>query len=68
MLPCAGIEADMTVRVLGSTRADVQAVQDAKELPGLAGFDYEELRNMRRRRTRAGAAALSLPTGWCIPC
>ena len=53
----------MTVRVLGSTRADVQAVKDAKDLPGLAGFDHEELRNMRRRRTHAGVASLSLPTG-----
>ena len=58
----------MTLRVLGSTRADVQSVRDAKDLPGLAGFDHEELRNMRRRHAHAGAAARSLPTGQYSPC
>ena len=59
----AGLEPGMTVRVLGSTRAEVQAVKAAKDLAGLAGFEHEELRNMRRRRTRAPSASLSLPTG-----
>ena len=59
----AGIVVGTVLRVLGSSKADVQAVQNAKDLPGLAGFDHEELRSMRRRRTHAATASSSLPSG-----
>ncbi len=62
----AGIVVGTVLRVLGSSQADVQAVQNARDLPGLAGFDHEELRSMRRRRNHAPTASASLPSGASI--
>jgi hypothetical protein len=49
--------------LLASNAAAVKAVQGARDLPGLAGFDHEFTREMRRRSRPAGTAAVALPTG-----
>ncbi|GMH46021.1 hypothetical protein BSKO_13985 [Bryopsis sp. KO-2023] len=43
--------------VLGSSQSDIQRIREAKELPGLLGFDGEVKRAAMRRRTRANTKA-----------
>ena len=47
--------------MVASSQEQVQAVQQSRDLPGLAGFDHE-LRTAARRRRQA-PTQLTLPTG-----
>ncbi len=46
----AGLAPGTRCMLLGSTAAEVGAVRQAKELPGLASFEHEARRHARRRR------------------
>lgn len=61
----AGVHDGARVMLVASAAGEVAAVQHARELPGLAGFDHELLRAARRRRVHAGHAGgiLTAPTG-----
>ena len=52
--------------MLASSHSEVRAVQNARDLPGMAGFDHELKLAMRRRRT--GPAVLTLPPGKAQDC
>ncbi|KAK9799763.1 hypothetical protein WJX73_001696 [Symbiochloris irregularis] len=58
----AGLKPGMRVMMLASTQQQVQAVQQSKDLAGMAGFDQELVRAARRRR-QGSSAPLRLPTG-----
>jgi hypothetical protein len=52
----------MKVMVVGSALAEVAAVRNSRDLPGMADFDHE-LRNLASRRQRSSTATITLPTG-----
>lgn len=56
-----GITPGMKIRMLGSTASEIEGVRRAVDLPGLRGFEQEDLRAMRRRKKYTTTA--SLPTG-----
>jgi len=58
----AGLRGGMRVMVVGSALAEVAAVRNSRDLPGMAGFDHE-LRILASRRQRSNAASPVLPSG-----
>ena len=52
--------------MVGSAPAEVEAVRNSRDLPGMAGFDHE-LRILASRRQRGNTAPAALPTGESPP-
>ena len=42
-------EKEMAFKLMASTKADISAIQNAKEVPGIASFEHEEERERRRQ-------------------